>query len=230
MSAIFDYLSSAASFVHLAVLCYIIGLLTRKELVLRSFLLLGTCFYILYYYFIAESPLWEAIAASCLIGAANMPVINRIFRERSTLGMSDEMLSLYKSFPNFNPGQFRKLMAQSRIVTADRDVVLLEHGSAPRKLYLTVSDGFTVERENLTAEIGPGNFLGEIAFLLGGAATATVIARPGCRYVEWEVTALHALTERSVPLANALAVLLNRDIAGKLAQSFPNRALPKRAV
>ncbi len=227
MSAIYDYFTSAASFVHLAVMCYIIGLLTRKELVLRAFLLLGSCFYILYYYFVASSPLWEAIAASCLIGAANLPVIYRIFRERSTLGMSGEMLTLYGSFPNFNPGQFRKIMAQSRIVTAQTDEVLLEYGTVPTKLFLTVSDGFAVERENLSAEIGPGKFLGEIAFLLGGAATATVIARPGCRYVEWDVGALHRLTENSVPLANALAVLLNRDIAGKLAQSFPNRALPK---
>jgi hypothetical protein len=77
ITAIIDYFSSAAGFVHLAVLCYVLGLLTREKLMLRSFLLLGSYFSMLYYY-IADSPLWEEIAASILIATANLPVIFRI--------------------------------------------------------------------------------------------------------------------------------------------------------
>jgi hypothetical protein len=222
MSDIVDYFSGAESFVHLAVICYILGLLTRNELRLRLFILAGTALYILYYYFIADSPLWEAIFASVLIGAANMPVIYRIFRERSTWGMSEEMLTLYQSFPTFNPGQFRTMMALGEIITQTDKTVLLQQGEQPSHLYLTVSDGFMLTRNTQYAELGAGNFLGEISFLLGGEATATIVAEPGSRYVSWDVTRLHDLMEKSDRMSNAISVLLNRDIARKLAVSFPS--------
>ncbi len=221
MTAIIDYFSSAASFVHLAVLCYMLGLLTRKELVLRGFILLGSLFYILYYFYIAESPLWEAIGASILIAAANLPVIFRIFRERSTFGMSADMLSLYRSFPNFNPGQFRQIMSKAEIVNQSEDTLLLHQGVQPAQLFLTISDGFMLERDTQNAELGPGNFLGEISFLLGGAATATVVAKPGSSYVAWDLGELHYMMANSPSMANAVSVLLNKDIARKLAISFP---------
>ncbi|KIN66351.1 Cyclic nucleotide-binding domain protein [Sulfitobacter noctilucicola] len=228
MTFMFEYFSGAASFVHLAVLCYMLGLLTRKELLLRGFLFLGSLFYILYYYYIAESPLWEAIAASTLIAASNLPVIYRIFRERSTFGMTDEMLTLYQSFPNFNPGQFRQMMAQAEIVEAHDDVTLLEQGMPPSHLYLTNTNGFVLERDHLQSDLGPGNFLGEISFLLGGGATATVKARAGASYVAWDLGQLQSMMANSSSMANAISVLLNKDIARKLAVSFPSKpfALP----
>lgn len=222
MAELYEYFSGPVTFVHLATLCYILGLLTRNELRLRAFIMAGSGFYILYYYFIAESPLWEAIAASTLIGTASLPVIWRIFRERSTWGMSDEMLALYRSFPSFNPGQFRNMMALGEIIDQTSQTVLLKENVRPTHLYLTMSDGFKLKRNTQNAELGPGNFLGEISFLLGGEATATVIAEPGCRYVSWDVGALHAMMENSPRMANAISIQLNKDIARKLAVSFPS--------
>lgn len=223
MSALIDYFSSAATFVHLATLCYVLGLLTRNELVLRMFLLVGTGFYILYYYFISDQPLWEAILTSVLIGSANIPVILRIIRERSTFGMSEEMLSLYRSFPNFNPGQFRKIMAKAEIVHDCPETELLVDGVVPDKLFLTISDGFIVTRGSQHAEIGPGNFLGEVSFLLNGSATANVTATAGSSYVVWETGALQYMLDSTPAMANAVSVLLNKDVARKLAVSFPTR-------
>jgi len=222
MADLYDYFSGPVTFVHMATLCYVLGLLTRNELRLRFFLMAGSGFYILYYYFIAESPLWEAIAASFLIGMASLPVIWRIFRERSTWGMSEEMLSLYKSFPTFNPGQFRRMMAVGKIIDQDTHTVLLNQGEKPAFLYLTITDGFMLTRNTQYAELGPGNFLGEISFLLGGEATATVVAHPGTRYVAWDLKDLHAMMDKAPRMANAISVLLNKDIARKLAVSFPS--------
>ncbi len=224
MADLYDYFSGPVTFVHLATLCYVFGLLTRNELRLRAFIMMGSGFYVLYYYFIAESPLWEAIAASVLIGSASLPVVWRIFRERSTWGMSEEMLALYASFPTFNPGQFRKMMSLGEIIDQTEHTVLLKQGVRPTHMYLTISDGFMLARNTQYAELGPGNFLGEISFLLGGEATANVVAEPGCRYVAWDVGRLHALMEKSPRMANAISILLNKDIARKLAVSFPTPA------
>jgi Cyclic nucleotide-binding domain len=221
---IFAYLASPASFVHLATLCYVLGLLTRNELILRTFLLSGSLLYILYYYNVGDRPLWEAIVASGLIALSNVPVIFRIFKERSTLGMSEEMLTLYRSFPNFNPGQFRKLMRKAQFVTVEQSTTLLQQGEQPTHLYLTTSYGFGLIRDDRKTELGPDNLLGEISCLLGGPATATVIAEPGCSYVAWEVSDLRDLMQKSQTIENAVTVLLSQDIARKLAVSFPQKS------
>jgi CRP-like cAMP-binding protein len=166
--------------------------------------------------------LWEAIVASVLIRMSSLPVIYRIFRERSTFGMSEEMLTLYRSFPNFNPGQFRKMMKCATINLAKTETVLIDQNVMPTHLFLTVTDGFMLQRDTLNAELGPGNFLGEISFLLGGPATATVTAKPGSSYVAWDLGKLHYMMEKSPTMSNAISVLLNRDVARKLAVSFPS--------
>ncbi|MEM6940601.1 MAG: cyclic nucleotide-binding domain-containing protein [Pseudomonadota bacterium] len=232
MPDLIAYFSGPVTFVHMATLCYALGLTTRRELRLRLFILAGTCCYILYYYNIAEYPLWEAIAASLLIGAANVPVIFWILRERSTWGMSSDMLELFKLFPTFNPGQFRRMMALGEISEACEHQVLLRHGERPDYIYLTLSEGFMLVRATQYAEIGSGNFLGEISFLLEGEASATVIASPGSRFVRWEVDKLVKLMGRSPNMANAISVLLNKDIARKLSRSFPQMAsaLPETLI
>ena len=229
MTDLIDYFSGAVTVVHLATLCYVLGLLTRNELRLRFFILSGTGFYILYYYFIADAPLWEAIATSVLIGSANLPVIWRIFRERSTWGMSEEMLQLFQYFPTFNPGQFRKMLAKGVMHHATEERLLLQHGAAPTHLYLTISEGFALHRHGDDALIGPGNFLGEVSFLLEGPASATVRALPGSDYVAWDIHELTRLMDRSPRMANAISVLLSKDIARNLAVSFPQKipALPE---
>lgn len=223
---LYSYLATPATFVHLGTICYVLGLLTRKELLLRAFLIMGSGSYILYYYTVSDSPLWEAILSSALIGMSNFPVVYRIFRERSTWGMSEEMLTLYRSFPSFTPGQFRKMMKLADIVTAPEATPLLKQGVQPTHLYLSITEGFELVRDGQNAQIGPGNFLGEISFLLGGGATATVIAQPGTKYVSWELGKLRMMMAKTPVMDNAISVLLNKDIARKLAVSFPVLVTP----
>jgi len=68
--AIFQWLL-ATVFVQLALLFYVLGFLTRNELYLRVWLLTGTGFYILYYYFVTDVPLWDALWTSAAIGVVN---------------------------------------------------------------------------------------------------------------------------------------------------------------
>jgi CRP-like cAMP-binding protein len=93
-------------------------------------------------------------------------------------------------------------------------------------MYLTMTDGFRLERDHQTSDIGSGHFLGEISFLLGSEASATIIAKPGCSYVSWNVDTLKDLMSKKPHIANAVSVLLNKDIALKLAVSFPTQGIP----
>ncbi len=212
-----------AAFVQIATFCYVMGLLTRKELLLRVFLMTGSGFYMLYYFNIADQPLWEAIVATVLIISANLIIILRILRERTTWGMSADMLTLYAAFPTLNPGQFRRIMRRAEIQQADAAQVLCAQGQPLDALYLTIDGEFTLARGAQEAKLGSGQFLGEIAFLLDGPASATVTAQPGARYVRWENQRLKRLLSRNPTLSNAVSALFNYDIARKLSVSFPHR-------
>ena len=66
--------SHNAVWVHLASSLYVIGFWIRDQLLLRSMVLLGTIFYIIYYYYAAEIPLWNAILWSGILGVVNLYV------------------------------------------------------------------------------------------------------------------------------------------------------------
>jgi len=155
------YLFSASVFVQLALLCYVLGLLARNELLLRGLLLMGTGFYILYYYFISDAPLWDAIWTSAVIGAANLLMMGVILYERSTIGMSPELLKLYQSFSTLNPGQFRKIMRHATWVTAEEEHQICAQGVRSDYLYLVSSGDMLLRSDGFDARIGSGNFIGE---------------------------------------------------------------------
>lgn len=210
-----------ALFVHLATLCYVLGLLTRKELILRGLLMTGSIMYIIYYANVADRPLWEAITASTIICASNLPAVFRILRERTTWGMSPDMLALYAAFPTLNPGEFRRLMKLGETRSASEADRLCSEGEMPDALYLTVEGSFVLVHGASRTRLHGFQFLGEISFLLKGPASATVVAEPGARYVRWERARLERALARDTRLSNAITALLNRDIARKLSRSFP---------
>jgi hypothetical protein len=85
MMAVYESVFNPSTYIYLATLCYVLGPLIRNEFLLRIFLLGGSFLYILYYFYVANAPLWEAIFSSPLISAANMITIYRIFLERLPL-------------------------------------------------------------------------------------------------------------------------------------------------
>jgi hypothetical protein len=227
----FSYLSSAGAFVQMALIFYVLGLLARNELLLRGLLLTGTCCYILYYYFVSDEPLWDAIWTSSVIGLTNLIMMLVILREKSTIGMAPEMLNLYRSFPTLNPGQFRKIMKHADWITAEIDTRLCTQNMRPDYLCLVSSGDMILSRDGRDVSIGPGNFIGEISFLIDGPATAGVIAPKGVEYVRWNRDQLAAQMNKSIRLSNAISALFNRDIAQKLSVSWPvNRNDHSKAV
>jgi len=82
-----EYVTSAAILVQVAFLFYALGFLARDELLLRILILVGTIFYLLYYFFIDEAPLWEAIFTSSILGIINIGMILVLILERTTFAM-----------------------------------------------------------------------------------------------------------------------------------------------
>lgn len=216
-------------YVHLALLFYVLGFLTRDELILRVQVLAGTIFYILYYYFISDVPLWEAIWGSLAIAAANIYSSYIIIYERSTLGMSASERVLFENFHTLRPGHFRRIMKKAERWQVVEETVLLTREEPVDKLFFVHSGDVEIRRGAKSAVLEQGHFLGELAFLKGTPASATVTAKPGAEVIMWDQATLKTIMDKSPTISNAILALFNEDLATKLLASWPEDKVVKTA-
>lgn len=204
-----------------ALVLFVLGFMTRDELRLRSLVTMGCVLLITFNGLNPAGPLWTPIIHNGVMGSINIVLLVTVIRERSTIGMGRQTLNTYRIFTTCSPGQFRKLIQLSTIQRYGTETRLCTAGEVPEVLVLVLGGEARLERDGGTYRIGAGNFVGEISFLLGGPATATVTAMPGSRCMVWQRDKLNRLLSRSPSLSNALGALLNRDLARKVSASAP---------
>jgi len=197
------------------------GFLARDELRLRLLMLAASALYLVYYYKVAEDPLWDAIITNALLAAANLLMIVVVVLERTTFSMSRETVALYQKFPMLSPGQFRRILKAARDVRATEPKELTRTGTSVANLFFIVDGPIGIRKGDQDARLDGGAFIGEIAFLTGAPASATVSVEAGTRYLEWEADALHRLIRKSPKLRLALSAQFNDDLVKKVANSMP---------
>ena len=210
------------SLIWLAFVFNLFGFLARDELFLRLFMLVGSVLSIGYYSLIvSDQPLWDAILTRGTLMIANFVMIIIVITERTTLFMSQDALELYRSFNMLTPGQFRKLMRVTQTGVAGSSEVVLEEGRVADRLYFITKGNARVEKAGIYADIGERVFLGEIAYLRGGAATATVTLNEGTEYLSWDHASLQKMNRRNRELSVAMVAQFNEDLLNKVAGSPP---------
>lgn len=219
-----DFLFSASILVHFALVFYTLGFLARDELWLRVLILIGTFFYLLYYFHIEDTPLWDAIFASGVLGVVNMAMIIVLTFERTTFAMDAKAAAAYQSFPTLNPGQFRRLMRIATDRQVDKDTELCREGAAISTLYLVPTGHVTIEKNGQISQQPAPIFIGEVGFLLDGTSSATVTVPSGTNFVEWRYGDVRQLMRKSTAIDNALVALFSRDLARKVGNSMPTQA------
>jgi len=98
---------------------------------------------------------------------------------------TDPKLKLIAAVPLFAGFNRREIEALGRLmdeVDVKEGRVLMREGAVGREFFIAVSGAVRVERNGRKVnELGPGDFLGEIALIDGGPRTATAIAAEPCR-------------------------------------------------
>lgn len=216
-----EYVTSAAILVQVAFLFYALGFLARDELLLRILILVGTIFYLLYYFFIDEAPLWEAIFTSSILGIINIGMILVLILERTTFAMDDLTTRVYENFDTLTPGHFRKVMRFSTTTEINSDTVLIQQGQPIDRLYLVIDGSADLAKLGKTQTMDAPLFLGEIGFLLNATASAQVTVTQGSTVVSWAFTDFRKLMDGSPAIRNAMIALFSRDLASKLGRSAP---------
>jgi hypothetical protein len=193
------------------------AMLFRNQIMLRCILILGTILYICYYLTIVAPPLYEAAFISAAIGLSTFYGLIRLLLDRSQILLSTDMLPIYHAMGAIQPGQFRRLMRLGQHQKLTTETVLTQEGVIPDKLYFVTSGTLVAEKGASIFTLHGPMFIGEIAYISGMPASATIKASAGAELVEWKCVALQRETRRKPALGLALEARLARDLAAKVA-------------
>ena len=211
-------LATNTVWVHLASITYVIGFWVRDQLRLRAVVLIGTVFYMIYYYQAAAVPLWSAIFWSAILGVVNLYVSIQLALERTTWRMSQDERTLYCAFSSMTPGEFRRLIDKAKWRRSEHPTLLTSEGARNRSLFYIVDGHIHLTKGRRSFDMTAGTFVGEVSYLLKSQATATAYAGKNTRYIEWRHDDLAEIERRSPSIRIAFREILNVDLAAKLAE------------
>ncbi len=143
----------------------------------------------------------------------------RLWREGQATAMSDDELNLFRNLRGLSPEQFRKLMKAGTWVRTAEPVLLTREGQMPEEIHYVLEGNLSIQKSGREIKVEPAAFIGELAYLREMPATATVQLLPPGHYVSWKHAELNRVLARDEALRLALAMLINNDLAEKVARS-----------
>jgi len=222
MQNAFEFVSVTSILIVAAVGTYVVGLLCRDQLYIRGLILVGSICYVLYYWLVPAGPLWDAMVGAVLIGAASLQGALKILWSRAMISAPKDTRHVLESLGEIEPGLFRRLLRSGARIEIETYTILTVEGERPDSLWLLLNGDITLERRGQMPTVISGPcFVGEIAWLTGGPASATVTIHSKCDVVQWKHEQLRSLFRYNHRIELALEALIAQDLARKLSKSAP---------
>lgn len=211
---------------HFASILTAVAYLVKDILWLRLLTVLACIAGIIFNYFVPATPLWTIIYWNLLFLAINIVQIGVIVKERSEVDFTEEEKELHETlFKNFAPFEFMKLLRVGGWLEAKKDEVLAIEAKPLDEVMLIYNGLVSVEADGQPlAQLKDGSFIGEMSFITGGAATATVRAVEPTRYLSWSKAELSRLLNRNPSMRFAMQTVLSTDLTKKLMYRSPSAA------
>ncbi len=207
----------AQTIVYVAGAFYVAGLIVINQIALRLLILAGTTFYLIYYFNVAEEPLWEAIYISSLILIANIIGILSLLAKKSRFAIPKAYADIYPLMPLLPPGDFRALMKHASRYSLREPKKVTTEGMPGSKLYFVISGNTEVHKGDSRFTLSPHVFLGEVAFLIDDISSASTWLPAGAEVLEWQFSELRHHADRNLRFRLALDAVLSVDLARKVA-------------
>ncbi|MFW5807682.1 MAG: cyclic nucleotide-binding domain-containing protein [Spirochaetota bacterium] len=140
--------------------------------------------------------------------------------KRKPVKISDDLLPVYhRVFHSMRRRDFMTLMKKGHVVSGDKKV-LCRKGCPQENLYLIIDGEAEVIKNGKTvARLGCGDFIAELSFFTGNAASADVISMDTIRYVFWNQATIRRISRQYPEMYEKLYQIMNRDISMKLSRS-----------
>jgi len=203
--------------VHIGAFLMLLAYLVRDQILLRGLIILGTVFYIVYY-FLMETPLWSALLWNSSFVVINLIMIVVIYSDRASFVMSEREEKLYQVFNTLSPGEFKKLLKIADWFDGASEEQITTEGEVPARLYFIISGEVLIARDGKKFIVGPSVFIGELAYLIKKPATATVKLTDKVVGISWKTSSLTKLLASNPQMKISFDGLLNQDLAAKLAR------------
>ncbi len=203
-----------ASFALTAVSFYLRDVLSLRLLAIASGLV-G----IVYNYSLPGGPLWLVIFWLSVFISINTVRVVGIVIERRSITLSEAERVLHETvFHNFSIPDFARLMRIAQWRVADEDHHFTEQGQPLEGLkFLLAGEVAIVQDGAELARVNEGEMIGEISFVRGGPATATVRATRPCRYLYWPTDEIRRLLADNPTVDSALRHVVSVELSRKLA-------------
>lgn len=164
-----------------------------------------------------------AVAWAAVLIAINGFHLYRLYRESSGKAdkgpaeEDDPMLRLALS--GLNDTQISRLMKAAEVKECDSGDVLTRQKKPVNSLYFLYAGRVNVEVDGKTvAALDNGAFIGEIAYLTGKPATATVVVDKPSRVLTFSRSRLNKVIAEDPQISGIIYELLGRDLARKMGQ------------
>jgi hypothetical protein len=209
---------------HLASILTMAAYLLKDILWLRLLTILSCFAGIAFNFIVPTTPLWTVIYWNILFAIINIVQVAIIIKQRSGVHFTEEEKELHETlFKNFAPFEFMKLMRVGQWLEAKQGEILATEKKPIDSMMLIYNGMVGVESEGKeVARLKDGNFIGEVSFITGGAATATVKALQPTRYVAWPKEAISQLLNRNPSMRFAMQAMLSTDLSKKLMHRAPS--------
>jgi len=202
---------------HLSYLMLVAGSFVRTILPLRIMIIVSTVAGFLsgLYTGYGSMVMWEA--GFFVVNAVQVIIL---VRERRAVQLTDEEKELHKrKFSALSLVDFYRLIRRGTWVSAVTGEKLTLQG-APVVRILILSEGAAqVEIDNtVVAYCRFGDFVGEMAFVSGNAASATVTTVTETRYLMWRSEELRELLAKHPDIMSALQTVFSKNLIEKLSR------------
>lgn len=183
---------------------------------LRVTAVIGLCFEVAYFMIVSDA-LYTGITWDAVFIAINLFHLARLTRERLRLRLaSDDRDLLRAMFEGLDDAQIGMLLKSASWHKAPTGEQLTVQGApVPALMLIAAGQASVAVGDTIVAQMGR-SFIGEIAFLTGGTASATVTATQPTRVMKIEQMRLKTLLVIDNQIAAVLHRLLGADLAQKL--------------
>lgn len=171
-----------------------------------------------YFYMVGDRLLWVGILWAAIFNLINIVQLGVLARAHLKVRMSEEERTLHASiFGKLEKVDFSRILAAGNCAVLPEGTVLTRQDSPVADLHLLLAGrAYVMVDGRIIALLGAGDFIGEMAYIGGANASATVIAETPCRTFRIAHDALHALSTKHPKIEAAMNARFSIDLAHKL--------------
>lgn len=188
---------------------------------------------IIYFSLCDNCPLWIDLFWQCIfIGVNTVQLAILIYEQRQAhFDNKEEEQIYYTMFPHFSCKKFKKLLSSGTLISVPAGEKITEQNVPVPYLNLILNGTAKVEINDKTvAYCTSGNLVGEMSFMSGQLATATVTTVEPTHYISWGQENLKMLLKSDPEIEQGMQSIFNKNLIDKLMKSTNSPAPQPREL